>query len=280
MSAHVGSNLADFILGHMPEQERHDIETHLKECESCAAEVRWANQLREDALRQGVRHIAPDRIVQLAGDSSVTDPAEQEHLASCAACRKEIGWSAGLEEHQKEKLHWLHEPWLRLMAAVLVIAVIPVGLIWMQGGADSDLSGLVELRPLPVRTQRDVPPPGSFEESRALALEAYSGATYDTAAEHFRQALSLSPDNTEILLYFGSAELLGGNAEAATPFLHRCESLATDSTIKDEVIWLAANADLLLGLNDDARQRLQSLASRPGRRSEAAKALLERMQSQ
>jgi hypothetical protein len=67
---------------------------HLATCPECAGDLRWLDTFRKAAIAQGLRHPAPERIIDLAdrrGDP--VTPHERRHLRLCARCRAEIDWA-------------------------------------------------------------------------------------------------------------------------------------------------------------------------------------------
>jgi tetratricopeptide (TPR) repeat protein len=292
MSDHLGPKIGDLLAGRLTTEEQRGFEEHVKSCKECASELSLARELREQALRQGVRHIPAPRIFELAGARHAVTPAESEHLSACADCEGEIQWAEGLpasgdagedseseadpasgrprKEPDRANRDWLWAG-LAAAAALVVLLLIP------QDGA-TDLSGLASIKPLPVKLSRSVPAPDSFEEHRLLSLEAYAGADYPSATEHLSNALALHTDDPEMLLYLGSIQLLRGDTGDSVERFERARENATDSVVKEEAGWQLANALLMANRNDDAEQVLKEIASGEGHRRNDAAALLESIQ--
>jgi len=293
MSEHRNHQIADFLAGRLEEAERREFEEHMKACPECSADLSWARELREQALRQGLRHLAPMRIVELAADRQTATGAEGDHLAQCRECGKEIDWAGSLsepaegeEEDEDAKSHTRWTPttgrsrrrswtWagLAAAAALLLFVLIP-------SGSDRSLAELAQVEPLPVRITRSVPVPDSFEDRRLRGLEAYSAGDYVAAAAQLAGALELRPADAEMLLYLGSTFLLQDQPESAADMLGGPAVAATDTALRDEAAWQLANSLLLAGRGDEAERTLQVLSDREGRRRTDALALLEAVRSQ
>jgi len=149
-------------------------------------------------------------------------------------------------------------------------------LIYLPTGS-RDFSQLVVIKPLPVSITRDIPEPGSFEESRILGLESYDSGDYAGAQDHLRRALEIRPDDPEVTVYLGSALLLEGEPARAAERLRGPALASGRSQFHDEAAWLLANAYLLTGEPAGARSLLEALASGKGHRQPDAEALLEAM---
>ena len=276
MNTHVDLDIADFVAGRLPQARRKEIEDHLRKCETCAMELAWANEFRDQALRQGLRHLDPMRIVELSHQAEGASEAEQEHLTSCADCQAELTWSgerATPDAVPPSDRRARRKP---ILLAFLAAAAMIVGvLLLMPRGTRLDPFQFAMIEPLPVRNTRSTAEPGSFEESRMLGLEAYAAGNYVAAREHFLHAISMESDRPELLLYLGSAELLEDNLNSAELHLRQATEHAPAGTVRDEASWQLANALLLLRRADEATQLLSMLADREGRRRDDSLAMLE-----
>jgi len=286
VNAHVDLEIADFVAGRLSEERRKQIEDHLRECDRCSAAAAWANDFRREALRQGLRHLDPLRIVELSLRAEIASEAEQAHLASCASCRAEVAWAkehptpdAETEDDEppavptaipRARPKRLPPAWLAAAAAMIVIALLLVPRI-----DRFDPTQLAIVEPLPVRISRSIPNPGSFEESRLLGLDSYRSGDYVSARKHLLHALSIETGRAETLMYLGSAELLDEHPETASEYLRKAAEYAPIGAVHDESRWQLANALLLLGRTDEATHELSILADRDGPRRSDSLALLE-----
>jgi len=169
-------------------------------------------------------------------------------------------------------------------AAVVVVMVVSFGnappVPPPEGSGTSTpspivLAPLARIEALPVRVTRESFEAGSFEEARALGLEAYQNATFDSAAAQLRVALDRNPGDPEVSLYLGSAELLLGNPAAAMPPLE-VASRAKDAAIQEEALWQLANGWLLMNQGDDALATGRELGARGGVHAAEADSLVAR----
>ncbi len=290
MSEHRNHQIADFLAERLAEAERRDFEEHMKRCPECSADLSWARDLREQALRQGLRHLAPMRIVELAADRQAVTEAEGDHLSRCRECGTEIDWAGGLcepaegeDEDAGPRTRWtpiagrprrVNWGWAGLAAAAAVLLFV-----LLPPAGDPGLADLAQVEPLPVRITRAVPEPDSFEDHRLQGLEAYSAGDYVGAGAHLADALELRPADAEMLLYLGSTFLLRGQPESAAEMLDGPAVAATDPVLRDEAAWQLANSLLLAGRGDEAERTLETLAGREGRRRTEAQALVEALRS-
>lgn len=135
------------------------------------------------------------------------------------------------------------------------------------------LATLARIAPLPPRFTRQGEEPGSFDEARALGLDAYGVGAYEIAAEHLRRALAMRPRDEEIRLYLGSTELLRHNPNAALPLFEMVTVTSDDSAMVHEALWQLANAWLLLDDREEALATIRRLNQRGGRHGASAEAL-------
>jgi hypothetical protein len=263
------------------------IRRHLESCPECAADVEWARQLRQQVLAEDLRHLAPERIVALAGDRAAATAEELGHLAICRQCQVEIDWANRQEPvdrmvseiepripidivrpQPRSRLGW-HWGWAVAagvaVAAIALIMITPTGHrppplppANVPAPAPVSVASLARLQPLPVRFTRAPVAPGGFEDHRMRGLEAYESGDYAGAAVSFRRALAEHEDD-ETRIYLGSAELLRGNARAADSVLAPVASQATDTALQAEALWQIVNARLLLERRSDALDALVRL---------------------
>ena len=273
MKPHLEFELADIVLGRLPREKQAEVEEHLRTCDICAAEVAWANEFRGQALRQGLRHLDPMRIVELSLRQTLASDTEQEHLDSCDCCRSEVAWSEELPtpDAKTARRRPFHLAWLAAAAAITVALLI------IPRGDRFDPSQFAIIEPLPVRISRSIPEPGSFEESRLLGLDAYKSGDYGSAREHFLRASSMESDRPELLLYLGSAELLEDNLDSAEAHLRQAAQHAPAGALHDEANWQLAHTLLLLRRADEAKRIFSILAKQEGRRRGESFELLERL---
>jgi tetratricopeptide (TPR) repeat protein len=161
-------------------------------------------------------------------------------------------------------------------AALVGAAVTAVVVAFFSSRRDEQLSRVARIEPLPVRINRGVGEPDSFEVARIRGLELYAEGDYGAARQALRDAVRLQPQHVEVTVYLGSAELLLGNLAEATPLLQQA-SQATDPVVREEAIWQLANAELAAGRRQQAVSALRALAAGGRRHRADAAALLERL---
>jgi len=285
VSDHVHLEIADYLAGRLPDDRRRRFEDHMRRCESCSAEVRWAAEFREEALRQGLRHLDPSREIEIATGHEPATDAERAHLDLCPTCRAELDWARehaadedeAAEEDEPPAPRSRRIPWGGFAAAAA--AVLILALVWLTvPRPDRSVVDLARPEPLPVRTVRSAPEPGSFEALRLDGLDAYAAGEYAVAREALRRAVELRPEQAEVRLYLGSAALLLGEPEAAVAELDRAAGLAESPALRDEATWQAGQAALASDRPDEAARRLRSLAEGEGRRAAEARGLLETLE--
>lgn len=277
MSGHVELEIADFVAGRLSDERRRQIEDHMKECDPCRNDVRWAVELRDEALRQGLRHLDPMRTIALSADASNATEAELAHLDGCKSCRGELEWAKSAPDEDAEtepepapRRRGSLGPWALAVAAIVVLAFA-----WMLAvRTPPSTTGLARIEPLPVHATRSVVEAGSFEEQRLLGLEAYVARDWETAREAFGRAVEMRPEDPEMWLYLGSTALLLGDAATAMDELALAAELAGAPALRDEATWQLANAELAAGRPADAERHLRDLADDEDRRAADARALL------
>ena len=136
---------------------------------------------------------------------------------------------------------------------------------------DPDLSDLARVEPLPAQPVPEGS--GPFEQKRSQGIVLYTAGEYAGAREILIEALALRPDEM-VALYLGSAELLLGLHDEAADRLEGAAQLAVDPALRQEILWQLANAKLLIRSSDEAEQILDLLATLDGPRNRDAAALL------
>jgi tetratricopeptide (TPR) repeat protein len=133
---------------------------------------------------------------------------------------------------------------------------------------------LAVIEPLPVRLNRGEADSGQFHEARIRGLELYAGADYAGARDALQRAVELEPDNDEVNLYLGSAELLVGNESRAQPPLRTAARTTASPQVREEALWQLANAHLAAGERSEAVSVLREVVSQDRRHREQAERLL------
>lgn len=285
-SAHLGDDLADFVLGRLTPFEHRRWMAHLGDCAACREQVALAQSMREDGV-----HLASTRIVQIGDDASVATAEENAHLESCEQCAAELALMRALE--LPAELERADAPEASVArrtpaprrarrsfstpVALLALAAVLLLLFFPRGEEEGLMRGFSELEPLPVRITRASAPPGSMEEARLLGLEAYRDARWFRAAEQLRAARSLGA-GIDAELYLASALLLADrDAEA----LGALETVLADSMasagVLDEARWL--RLQIALRAEDPASVDRWSaqVAAGEGRRAPQARALRDQL---
>ena len=301
MNDHVLDRIADYLAKRLSQEQHMTVETHLQDCGDCAGEFAWARQFKDAALRAGLRHLDPARIVELSDKREAISEPEAMHLRTCSHCENELQWAGDLQEPALDLTDALehsgiapgareavrgtpkasatgpgYRTWMGL-AATLALAVSLV--IFLPQGPDEDVAVLARIEPLPVRISRSVPEPDSYQEARNLGLEAYATGDYATASIHFAQALDRLPDEVEIFIYMGSSWLLQGQPDKAADVLRRAADLAAGTSLEPEALWQLANAELADGRSEPAAEALHRLQILSGPRADDANSLLADMES-
>lgn len=283
---HVADLVLDYVEGRLTPQQSRDVEAHLATCDSCAADYRWASELRSDAERAGLRHLSPERIVALSQGAVTND--EATHLAACESCRAEIEWARRvplppLRVEGAARPSWLERLGGLLMARYawgLGAAAAAIALLVFFRTGD-DPTRLARIEALPAPAQRGVPTPGSFEEAFANGLARYAQEDWRGAEAELEKAATLAPQRPEAHLYLGSVRLLQGRMHDATASLTRAKELTetpdADPRVAEEARWQLAQALLKQGDTEAARALLTEIRLAAGRRSKAAGVLLEQV---
>jgi hypothetical protein len=280
---HVTDRLPALLAGRLDPEEASAIRQHLDGCADCAADLRWARDLQEDALRKGLRHPGSERLLELVdGRGEAASEAEAAHLASCEACGREREWLRSLPPSSQAEAELA--AWARPRARVLPLqlsglalaaaaALVVIFLLPRDRGTLPDPTSLARFDPLPVHLDRSASPMSAFEESRLVGLERYVEADWEGARAAMRRALDERPESDEVRLYLGSAEVLAGNHEGAAALL-RPVADGLEPAFRDEALWILANLDLAAGDTASAERRLQALVEAAGRHATAARDLL------
>jgi hypothetical protein len=82
-------------------------------------------------------------------------------------------------------------------------------------------------------------------------------------------------DETDTLVYLGSAEMLDGAPDKAVVHLRLAVQLADDPALREEATWQLVNAMLLSNLVDESSSLLDNLAAGGGHRAGDARSLQE-----
>ncbi len=281
MNEHVHEELVEYIEGRLGADRSREIEAHVETCAECSEDLAWAREFRAAAVRQGLRHLSPERILQIADDRGGPPNAdEHRHLNACPDCGKEIAW-ARRHSRPQERPASIFDRFFRFRwrPAVLAGGVAAAALICfvILRGPSPDITVLARHDPLPVRISRSAAEPGSFEESRMRGLESYANGDYSSARTAFQHAAELRPDDAEIALYYGSTVRLLGSADLAATLLRRAADSTQDPMIRDAALWELANALLAGARAGEARATLHELIALERAHRADAERLLDAM---
>ena len=159
---------------------------------------------------------------------------------------------------------------LRSCGAILAVLL----LVSCGNDVERDIAEFAVIEPIPVEVPRDVDTSDSFANNRMNALTLYADGDYLNSRTPFAHALYAHPYHWELRLYFGSAQMLGGNFGSAVPSLARAAT-ADDPVIREEAFWQLANAQLALRHESEARDALASVVDMGGLHAADARRLLE-----
>ncbi len=283
---HILDQIADYLENRLTPEQRREVEMHRDECDECSAALAFAMKLQAEALAQGLTHIRPDRIIALAGDSKAVTPAEQQHLAACESCRRELEWAAAGKEEEALGSEDVDEDRRRRAApsfakrwwpaaAVAAAAVIAIVIFLPRGSRDTpDYTALARIEALPVSISRGASEPGTFEAARLRGLELYRDGNYAGARAALEAALGLEPGNAEILLYLGSTELLQGNPADAARHLAAGTNRTETPALREELLWQLVHAHLAANKREEATSSLEEIIALDGRHADDAGRLL------
>ena len=292
MSEHILDQLLDYLEGRLSFEEEDAIRSHLESCDSCRLEVNWAMEVRTDLQAHHLRHITPERIVELAetGDSARSDD-EDAHLRLCLLCSEDLQWAVsaavspavddgapshegsadGSQRREQPKRRGSRTAWFAIPAALA--ASLAAFLFWP--GDDSSLPDLARVSPVDVRVSRTPGASGSFEETRSLALEAYVEARYEEARTHLESALAMRDSDPETRLLLGSVMLLSGQTDNAIQAFRRVKESTDDPRFLAEASWQLANAHLLANQRREAETALDEVVDLGRSHVTAAEELLD-----
>jgi len=255
-------------LGLLDEEHEEFVRSHLAGCAACRAAAPPSAPTDDGEEREppSFDHLPPAMIASWPKAQSRLRGIERrlvvEHLERCEACRNDLrflGFSPEL-------------PVAETTSAPRPREFRPA---WAQD-LRARLATLVSLEPLPVRFAR-VPANSEDVASRVRALETYARAGYEESQALFARAAAFSPNDGELLLYQGSAALLSGHDEEAIALLSRALALASLERVREEALFLLANAALLVGDAAGASDRLEDLIAIDGDRRLDAEDLLRRL---
>lgn len=287
MSRHVESQLADYVHGRLVGDQNTEVKKHLDECTECGADYRWILAFREDGRAEGVHHLTPERIVDIA-KAADADTLEQHHLKGCQDCMSELAW---VRENTREEAHpQLLEipessegrrpfPVRALWAAGLAAAaMLTVFLLIPREAGEESIATLAELSPLSVSVTRAHSEPGTFEAHLTEGLNRYADGNYVEAHARLQEALGIRPDHEVALLYSASSSLFTGRPQEAEAVLIGLRQ-ASLATVRTEARWLSIQSRLLQEDGAGALALLDDLSLLPERHRSDARTLRERLRT-
>lgn len=163
--------------------------------------------------------------------------------------------------------------------ALAAAAALLLGVAGCGGCDGGGLRELAVIEPIRAALPNVSSSPGAFEEARMKGLTAYKRADYDDAVERLATAHEIHKENSEVLLYLGSAELLRGESAKAVQYLRLSAEAAMRAPLKHEAQWQLANAYLASAEADSAEAVLQRVIEEARARSAAATDLLARLRA-
>ncbi len=282
---HVVDRIADAVAGRLDDASQSQVEEHLQACAECAADFDFARSLRASG-----QHIETDRIVALSEGAS-TQENETNHLAACGACRRELDALATLgaapdlgvvSEPRAARAPRATAPRGRrgvISGAILAVAAAVVFMLapWESGiPLEQQLQALVSNEALPVMVPRAGIQGADEARIKELAFDLYKKGNYADATVAMDQAVQLNPEDTALLLYLGSSQMLAGDAEAAITTLEPAAASETHGDVLGAMQWILANAYLAAGHTQEAVRVLRELqANATSHRSEAGALLVK-----
>jgi len=268
---HVVDLIVEFQIGELTSEAEAEIRRHLGECRECAADYAWVEAFGRNALQQGLRHLAPARLVAMAeGRETAAAAHEEAHISACSSCSAELEWA----RREAPAIDFEESPSplkVRRRERAEDEGRIPFGL------ALGALAALVRLEPLPVRLSRSASILGTFEENRVAGLEHYSLGNYAAAEGPLRLAAELRPEDGEIRLYLGSVELLQGRGAEAAQTLERALGQGEDPTLREEIFWQLAHARLAAGQPELAMDALREVVLLDSTHQDEAREILVKL---
>ncbi|MEX1024605.1 MAG: hypothetical protein WD226_05960 [Planctomycetota bacterium] len=206
------------------------------------------------------------------------------HLGRCDDCLD--AFSAALHERveaegsgaaPRRRGLTLVGPWLAAAASLLFC----VSLFWLNGdsGTAGSVRALAHIEPLPVKTLRSESSASEFDAAYARGLEHYAATEYAAALPFFARALALDGGRHEARLYLGSSLLLEGDAPRAAEALRRATDTSVVPAIRDEALWLLAQAYLRQNLPERALDALAARRPDAARHASATREQLEALRA-
>jgi tetratricopeptide (TPR) repeat protein len=298
MNGHLGDRIADYLEGRLGPESMRDVERHVASCADCAADLRWAQDFRNAALTAGVRHVTPARVVELAeGQGDRGTELELRHLQSCPTCQRELEWVRSLPDSEAAERTGDDSEALpsgaagspRVIAgrfrptgwhwgALVAVAAGIVALILLPLLRHPDLPRLARFDPLPVHLSRSTTGSDLFENTRLRGLELYRDGRYAEAATALQEAQALRPNDAEVRLYSGSAELQLGRFQEGMALLVQAKDLEMPRLLREELLWQIANAALALGNAPEAKAALREVETLDRRHKQDAIRILRKLE--
>ncbi len=215
------------------------------------------------------------------------EAAMREHLAVCASCR-------GLAADAREFLRAMGEPAAPLvepasrrrrawaLAAGLILAVGVAGWSWWTREPRSpwrDFAAAAAAYPLEAGVEDEIVWRGeSADDLRAAAMEPYRAGDYAAAERQLKDFLREHPQDAQAELYRGvSLLLLRRPGQAVAPLVDA--TAHGDEAVAREARWYLSLARLEIGARETASEDLRLLAATAGRRQDAARELLRRLEA-
>lgn len=152
-------------------------------------------------------------------------------------------------------------PWMKLAAAILLIAAVGAAVWAMFFRADkNDLLAQELSEPYPLSIERG-------ESDANAGFELYLRGEYKAAAEAFGNA----GDHPNVIFYGGLSNLYSGNYDKAISLF----SSLKETRYREHALWFYSLALIKAGKMDEAKRNLEKISNDPGHyKSDAAAVLL------
>ena len=228
-------------------------------------------------------HLDPMVIARCAENTELLfrEPGVLAHLGRCDECLELFEAALAERTHREETGPSgvvRVGPWIAAAASILFL----VAMVWLRGLDDDDgwsARALAQVEPLPVRTLRSPATEAEFDLAYAKGLEHYAAGDYALASTELERAIGIDPSRPEARLYFGSALLLEGNAERARIVLRPATDATVVAGIRDEALWVLAQACLYHGEPEAAIGALERRSATAARHLEATREQLDALRS-
>ncbi len=295
---HIDSLISFYIDDELTEEQRREVETHLKQCESCQELLKAQQQgdgLIKEYVSKQAEHLSTEELLAYQEKQKLSAWQRnviESHLESCVDCQQLLQAVETLDEMEpevakqkklehtsfKEFLHQIKNLLFRkpVISSAVAVAVMALIIFLIVKPEPHRYGSLVQISPAPYAATelRGEQNRESFEKFQQ-GMKVYRNNNFTAAEQPLREAADSQTDNPQFQFYCGLTLLLNQKYEAGLDHLE--QKVIRQSVYHAPSLWYISQAYLKLEEPETAITYLKELSETDSQYSVKATELLNKI---